>query len=70
VQDHLKTKRSREVPFSEAVTKLSEHAGDNADFRQALKLLEEIARASKLDDAPFDTVWTLMETIARAAESR
>src|SRR5215467_8120864 len=70
VQDHLKTKRSREVPFSEAVAKLSDHAGDNADFRQALKLLTDIARAGKLDDAPFDTVWTLMETIARASDSR
>ena len=70
VQDHLKTKRSREVPFSEAVAKLAERAGDNADFQQALKLLTDIARASKLDDAPFETVWALMETIARAADSR
>src|SRR5215471_4606799 len=57
VQDHLKTKRAREVPFSEAVAKLAERAGDNADFQQALKLLTDIARASKLDDAPFETVW-------------
>jgi hypothetical protein len=70
VQDSLKTKRSREVPFSEAVAKLSEHAGENADFRQAVKTLADIARAGKLEEAPFETVWTLMETIARAADSR
>jgi uncharacterized membrane protein YqiK len=70
VHDHLKTKRSREVPFSEAVAKLSEHAGENADLRQAVKVLVDIARAGKLEEASFETVWTLMETIARAADSR
>jgi len=31
-------------------------------------LLKDIARAGKLDDASFETVWTLIETIAKAAD--
>ena len=38
----MRTKKAREVPFPEALTRLGEHAGENEDLRQAIKLLSGV----------------------------
>jgi uncharacterized membrane protein YqiK len=68
VQDHLNTKRSREIPFPEAVAKLSEHAGDNEALQHAVKVLKDMGQAGTLDEAPFETVWSLIEAVAKAVD--
>jgi uncharacterized membrane protein YqiK len=67
VQDHLRTKKAREIPFPEAITRLQEHAGDNEDLRQAIKVLSEFNQEGALDQVPFDSVWNMINAVARAA---
>jgi uncharacterized membrane protein YqiK len=67
VQEHLRTKKSREIPFPEAVARLEEHAGDNEDFRRSLKTLSEFNQEGALDAVPFDSVWAMVNAVAKAA---
>jgi len=67
VQEHMRTKKAREVPFPEAVSRLREHAGDNADLRQAIKVLSEFNQEGALDNVPFDSVWNMINAVAKAA---
>jgi uncharacterized membrane protein YqiK len=66
VQEHLQTKQAREIPFSEALSQLEEHAGDNADLREAVKLLSELNHEKALDSVPFDSVWNMINAVAKA----
>jgi flotillin len=68
VQEHLKTKKAREIPYSEAVAHLSEHAGDSATVQQTIKLLKDVGHDGKLDGVAFDTVWTLIQAVAKSAD--
>lgn len=67
VQEHMRTRKAREVPFPEAVSRLGEHAGDNADLRQAIKVLSEFNQEGALDNVPFDSVWNMINAVAKAA---
>jgi uncharacterized membrane protein YqiK len=67
VQDHLRSKKAREVPFPQAVAQLQEHAGDNEDLRQAVKVLSEFNQDGALDQVPFDSVWNMVNAVAKAA---
>jgi uncharacterized membrane protein YqiK len=67
VQDTLRTKKAREVPFPEAVAKLQEQAGENEDLRRAIKLLSEFNQEGALDAVPFDSVWTMVNAVAKSA---
>jgi uncharacterized membrane protein YqiK len=67
VQEHLKTKKAREILFPEALTRLGDAAGDNESMRQAIKLLKEFGDEGALDAVSFDTVWTMIQALARAA---
>ena len=55
VQEHLRTKKAREISFPEAVTRLGGHVGENEDLRQAVKLLSEFNQEGALDNVPFDS---------------
>jgi hypothetical protein len=67
VQEHLRTKKAREVPFPEAMSRLGEHAGDNTDLRQAIKILSEFNQEGALDNVPFDSVWNMINAVAKSA---
>ena len=67
VQEHLRTKKAREVPFPEALTRLGEHAGENEDLRQAVKVLSEFNQEGALDNVPFDSVWNMINAVAKSA---
>jgi uncharacterized membrane protein YqiK len=67
VQEHLRTKKAREVPFPEAIARLGEHAGDNEDLRQAVKVLAEFNQEGALNNVPFDSVWNMINAVAKAA---
>ena len=67
VQDHLKSKKAREVPFPEAVARLREHAGENEALRQALKMLAEFNHEGALDTVPFESVWNMINAVAKSA---
>ena len=51
VQEHLRTKKAREIPFPEAIALLGGHAGENEDLRQAIKVLSDSIRAVR--STPF-----------------
>ena len=67
VQEHLRTKKAREVPFPEALTRLGEHAGQNEDLRLAVKVLSEFNQEGALDNVPFDSVWNMINAVAKSA---
>jgi uncharacterized membrane protein YqiK len=67
VQEHLRTKKAREVPFPEAIARLGEHAGDNEDLRQAVRVLGEFNQEGALNNVPFDSVWNMLNAVAKAA---
>jgi uncharacterized membrane protein YqiK len=67
VQEHLRTKKAREVPFPEALAKLQEHAGENEDLRRAVRILSEINQEGALNAVPFDSVWTMINVVAKSA---
>jgi len=66
VQENLKTKKAREIPFPEAVERLGDAAGDNESMLQAVKLLKELGSEGVLNTVPFDTVWTMIQAVAKA----
>ena len=67
VQEHLRTKKAREVPFPEAVIQLEGYAGDNEDLRRAVKVLTEFNHEGALDKVPFKSVWTMINAVAKSA---
>ena len=67
VQEHLKSKKAREIPFPEAVAKLGQHAGENESLRDAIKMLGEFNQEGALDAVPFDSVWNMVSAIAKSA---
>jgi len=67
MQDHLRSKKARDVPFPQALAQLQEHAGDNEDLRQAVKVLSEFNQDGALDQVPFDSVWNMVNAVAKAA---
>jgi uncharacterized membrane protein YqiK len=67
VQEHLKSKKAREVPFPEAVARLEEHAGENEDLRQAIKVLGQFNQEGALNNVPFDSVWNMINAVAKSA---
>jgi hypothetical protein len=67
VQEHLKGKKAREVPFPEAVARLEEHAGENEDLRPAVKVLGEFNQEGALNNVPFESVWNMINVVAKSA---
>ncbi len=67
VHEHMRTKKAREIPFPEAITRLTEQAGDNEDLRHALKLLTEFNQEGALDAVPFNSVWNMINAVAKSA---
>jgi uncharacterized membrane protein YqiK len=67
VQEHLRTKKAREIPFPEAVAQLSEHAGENEELVHAVKVLAEFNHEGALNSVPFDSVWNMLNAVAKSA---
>jgi uncharacterized membrane protein YqiK len=66
VQEHLRNKKAREIPFPAAIAQLGEWAGENEDMRQAVKVLAEFNREGALDNVPFDSVWNMINAVAKS----
>ena len=43
------------------------YAGENEDMRQAVKVLTEFNREGALDNVPFESVWTMINAVAKSA---
>ena len=67
VQEHLKSKKAREIPFPEALAKLGEHAGENESLRDAIKMLGAFNQEGALDAVPFNSVWNMVGAVAKSA---
>lgn len=67
VEEHLKSKKAREIPFPEALARLGDAAGDNEALQQAIKVLRDFGAQGALDTVPFETVWTMVQALAKAA---
>jgi uncharacterized membrane protein YqiK len=68
VQEHMRTKKSREALFPEALARLGEHAGENESMREALKMLADFNHEGALNNVPFDSVWSMINAVAKSAE--
>jgi hypothetical protein len=49
------------------LTRLGEHAGENEDLRRAVKVLSEFNQEGALDNVPFDSVWNMINAVAKSA---
>ena len=68
VRQAMRTRKSREVPYGEAVALLEEQAGDDAGLRDAIGLLREVNQQGIFDEVPFETVWTLVQATTKIAD--
>ena len=68
VRDNFGTKKSREVSFSDALKVLEKKAGNNEAQTQALGLLKNANEGGAFNDLPFETVWSLLQATAKAAD--
>ena len=58
----------RSLPLSEALEKLTAEAGDDAAARAAVGVLSNLNQQGYFDDAPFETVWSLVQATAHALD--
>jgi len=68
VRKEMGSKKAREVPFSQAVALLEGAAKGNDSQESALGLLREANDGGVFDDVAFDTVWSLLQATAKAAD--
>jgi hypothetical protein len=61
---------SRSLPLSEALEKLVEEAGDDAEARAAVGVLSSLNQQGYFDDVPFETVWALVQATAHAMDDQ
>ncbi len=67
VQEHLRTKKAREIPFPEAVAQLTGYAGENQELVRAVKVLADFNHEGALNTVPFDSVWNMLNAVAKSA---
>jgi uncharacterized membrane protein YqiK len=68
VNESMGTRKARSVPFAEAIATLSEAAGDDPQAKGALALLDQFNEQGAFDDVPFDTVWALVQAMAKSSD--
>ena len=68
VRSTMRTRRDRDIPFSQALDRLAEYAGDDEVQGRAVALLREANEGGVFDDVPFETVWALMQAIATPSD--
>lgn len=66
VRGSLSNREARSVPFPEAVQTLADAADGDSQTR-AVELLGALNADDVLADVPFETVWSLLQAMARAA---
>jgi len=67
VRDNFGTKKKRDVSFSDALKTLEGKASGDAQT-QALSLLKDANENGVFDKVPFETVWSLLQATAKAAD--
>lgn len=65
VDQSMKSRKSREVPLTEAMATLEEQAGTDEAMVRAVNMLKEFNQEGAFDGVPFDTVWTLLQAAAQ-----
>ncbi|NKW71523.1 hypothetical protein HGD85_00710 [Rhodobacteraceae bacterium R_SAG10] len=68
VRRTFRTKKAREIPFSDALKKLEGKAGSNEKQSKAIAMLRDANEAGVFDDVQFDLVWSLLQATAKAAD--
>lgn len=66
VRRTMRTRRDRDIPLSEAVERLREAAGEDAEAAGAVAALARLNQSGAFDQVPFDNVWSLLQAAARA----
>ncbi len=68
VESTLGTKKSRDVNFPDALEKLVAAAADDDTMTQTLDMLRELNNRGGFDEVPFESVWNILQALAKAAE--
>jgi hypothetical protein len=66
VQQSMRTRKDRDVPFLQALEILDEQTGDDADQRGAVDMLREFNQHGAFDEVSFEQVWSLLQAAAKA----
>ncbi len=68
IEETMRTKKDRQVPFGEALALLDDKAGDDAALQDTVALLKTVNDAGVFDEVPFDSVWSLLQAVAKSAD--
>ena len=68
VESTLGTKKSRDINFPDALEKLVVAAGNDNTMTQTLDMLRELNNRGGFDEVPFESVWNILQALAKAAE--
>ncbi len=68
VDGSMKTRRAREIPFSQALTTLENQASDDNAALNAVNLLKEMNQNGMFNDVVFEQIWALLKAAAKSAD--
>ena len=63
----MRSRKSRDVPLSQAVATLEEQAGGDESLTKSIGMLKELSRQGGFETVPFETVWTLLQALSKPA---
>ena len=66
VEESMPNPKARQIPLSEALTKLQALVGSDETRVKGLSLLKELNQQGAFDNVPFETVWALLTSLSRA----
>ena len=64
----MRSKKERDIPFADALALLDEQAGDDMALQDTVAILRSVNDAGVFDGVPFDSVWSLLQAIAKSAD--
>ena len=66
VQKNMRSRKSRDIPFGQALALLEEQAGDDEPLIEAVGLLKELNQQGAFDDVSFEVVWSLLRNLSKS----
>ena len=65
VQNSMRARKDRQIPFNEAINKLEEAAGDDANASSAVSVLRGMNENGMFDEVQFEQVWALLQAVTK-----
>ena len=66
IRAQMRTRKDREIPFTEALSKLEAAAGDDDAAKRGIAILSEFNENGVFNDVQFEQVWALLQAAAKS----